>query len=170
MDFCKDTCDDQAVPRPATGKTPLRNMRVTDEVWLPAIAKAVAEGTTVTEVITASLRDYTSAPASRRFRFAEWPEARPWLDTHYPEWRKAAAALADVTAGLADEEYAGVALWLAITRHPADRTQQQRVVAGFLLGRASTEGDWRDRYTDSRALLQAITATLGEHLPPRGAD
>jgi hypothetical protein len=147
-------------------------MRVADDVWLPAIAKTVAEGTTVTEVITASLRDYTSTPPSHRFTFAEWPEARPWLDTSYPEWRKAAVALADVTAGLADEEYAGVALWLAITRHPADRAQQQRVIAGFLLGRASTvtRGGWRDRYRDSRALLQAITAALSEHLPPRAAD
>lgn len=142
-------------------------MRVADEVWLPAIAKAVADGTTVTDVVTASLRDYVRKPPSHRFTFAEWPDARPWLDAHYPGWREAAVALADVTAGFADEEYAGIALWLAMTRHPADPAQQQRVIAGLLLGRADTvtRGGWRKRYTDSRALLRAITGVLSEHLP-----
>jgi monoamine oxidase len=59
-----------------------------------------------------------------------------------------------------------VALWLAITRHPADQAQQQQVVAGFLLGRRARSR----RAADSRALLKAITATPSEHLPPRAAD
>ena len=172
MDFCKDTCDDRPVPRPATGKTPIRNVRVADEVWLPAIAKATAEETTVTDVVTASLREYTSTPPKRGFTFAAWPEAQPWLDAEFPAWRLAARSLADVTAGLVDEEYAGVALWLAITRHPADQAQQQRVVAGFIVGRANSvaEGGWRDQYPDSRALLRAITAVLSEHLPHRATS
>ncbi|MFI5062772.1 MAG: hypothetical protein ACHP9Z_02160 [Streptosporangiales bacterium] len=157
------------MPRPATGKTPLRNLRSPDEVWLPALARAAAEGETVTDVINDRLREYGSTPPSHRFTFAEWPDARPWLDAQFPAWSAAAQALVDVTAGLVDQEYAGVALWLALTRHPADQAQQQRVMAGFLLGRANTveDGGWRDRYADSRALLRAITEVLSEHLPNR---
>jgi hypothetical protein len=162
-------CDDQAVARPATGKTPVRNLRSPDEVWLPALAKAAAEGTTVTDVVNASLRRYTRSPAARAFTFSEWPEAAEWLDDSYPAWRECAVALIEATAAVADEEYMGVALWLAITRHPADLAQQQRVVTGFLLGRASavTRGGWRDQYADSRALLRAISTVLGEYLPRR---
>ena len=62
MDFRKYGCDDLAVPRPATGKTPVRNLRVVDEIWRPALAKARAEGRTLTEVITTYLRRYISTP------------------------------------------------------------------------------------------------------------
>ena len=54
------------MPRPPTGKTPVRNLRVADEVWLPALAKARAEGRTLTEVIVASLRRYISTPVRQR--------------------------------------------------------------------------------------------------------
>jgi len=62
MDFRKYECHDQDVPRPATGKTPNRNLRVVDEVWKPALAKARAEGRTLTGVITAYLQRYISTP------------------------------------------------------------------------------------------------------------
>src|SRR5579859_6544856 len=62
MDVCKYTCDDQGVPRPATGKTKVRNLRVVDEVWLPALEKARAENRTLTEVIVTYLRRYISTP------------------------------------------------------------------------------------------------------------
>jgi hypothetical protein len=172
MDFRKYTCEDRGVPRPPTGKTPNRNLRVADDVWLPALANAVADDTSLTEVITADLRRYNSRKPRHRFTFSEWPEALPWLEASYPGWRDLAAAITDLSAGFADEEYAGVAVWLAMTRHPADRTQQQRVIAGFLLGRANTvsRGGWPDRYKNSAALLAAITAELEEHLPRRSAD
>jgi hypothetical protein len=38
--------------------TPLRNIRVADELWQAAKARAEAEGTTVTEVIVAALQRY----------------------------------------------------------------------------------------------------------------
>lgn len=66
MDSRKYTCDDQDVPRPPTGKTPVRNLRVVDEVWLPALAKARAEGRTLTEVIVTYLRRYISTPPRKR--------------------------------------------------------------------------------------------------------
>jgi hypothetical protein len=46
------------------GKTPLRNLRVADEVWKPALEKARAEGKTLTEVIIEFLRCYISGADS----------------------------------------------------------------------------------------------------------
>lgn len=66
MSFGRYMCDDLAMPRPATGKTKLRNIRVVDEVWLPAMAKARAEGRTLTEVIVTYLRRYNSTPPKPR--------------------------------------------------------------------------------------------------------
>jgi len=54
------------MPRPATGKTPVRNLRVPDHIWQSAQAKAKAEGRTLTEVITAYLRRYISTPPRKR--------------------------------------------------------------------------------------------------------
>ena len=62
MDFRTYRCDDDRVPRPATGKTPVRNLRVPDEIWHPALEKARAEGRTLTDVITAYLKRYVSTP------------------------------------------------------------------------------------------------------------
>lgn len=38
--------------------TPNRTVRVPDEIWVPAIAKAAAEGTTVTEVVIKALTKF----------------------------------------------------------------------------------------------------------------
>lgn len=38
--------------------TPLRSLRIPDEVWTAAVEKARAEGTTVTAVVVAALRRY----------------------------------------------------------------------------------------------------------------
>ena len=65
-DFRRYMCDDQGVPRPATGKTPLRNLRVPDDVWQAAMAKARAEGRTLTDVLVAYLRRYISTPPKKR--------------------------------------------------------------------------------------------------------
>lgn len=66
MDVCKYTCDDQPMPRPATGKTPVRNLRSPDHIWKPALERAHAEGTTLTEVINRYLARYGSKPPRRR--------------------------------------------------------------------------------------------------------
>lgn len=71
MDFRKDTCDDHLVPRPATGKTPVRNLRVPEDIWRAAQEQAKADGRTLTDVIVAYLRRY-GAPVRRR-REAEPP-------------------------------------------------------------------------------------------------
>ncbi len=59
-------CDDPGMPRPATGKTPLRNLRVPDDLWQAALAKARAEGRTLTDVLVAYLRRYVAAPPRKR--------------------------------------------------------------------------------------------------------
>lgn len=66
MQICKDTCEDQHVPRPATGETPVRNIRVPTNIWRAAQEKAKAEGRTLTEVIVAYLRRYISTPPRKR--------------------------------------------------------------------------------------------------------
>lgn len=158
------------VARPATGKTALRNLRSESVVWLPALARTVVDGDTVTDLVNDYLRDYNSSPLVLTFR--DWPGASPWLTGEYPAWTEVAAALEVAAPGLADTEYIGVALWLAITRR-SDRKQQQNVIAGFLLDRAitTTAGGWREKYDDPEALLQAINQVLDEQLslrpPPR---
>ncbi|WP_434744685.1 hypothetical protein [Streptomyces sp. A-14] len=46
--------------RPATGKTPLRNVRVPDELWSAAMAEAKAEGRSLTDVIVGDLHRYVN--------------------------------------------------------------------------------------------------------------
>jgi hypothetical protein len=46
--------------RPATGKTPLRNIRVPDELWSAAMAEAKEEGRSLTDVIVSDLHRYVN--------------------------------------------------------------------------------------------------------------
>jgi hypothetical protein len=46
--------------RPATGKTPLRNIRVPDELWNAAMAEAKEEGRSLTGVIIGDLHRYVN--------------------------------------------------------------------------------------------------------------
>lgn len=48
--------------RPATGKTPVRGIRVPDGLWAAAQEKAAAEGRTMTDVVTDYLRRYVATP------------------------------------------------------------------------------------------------------------
>ncbi|MFE9936350.1 hypothetical protein [Streptomyces hirsutus] len=52
--------------RPATGKTPNRNVRVPDALWEAAKERAASEGRTVTDVIVSALHRYVSAPRAER--------------------------------------------------------------------------------------------------------
>ena len=54
------------MPRPATGKTPLRNLRVPDGIWHAAQEKAKAEGRTLTDVLLAYLRRYIATPPRKK--------------------------------------------------------------------------------------------------------
>lgn len=65
MDSRKYTCDTDRMPRPATGKTPVRNLRVPDEIWEKALENAHAEGRTITDVIIAALKRYNAAARRR---------------------------------------------------------------------------------------------------------
>lgn len=64
------------MPRPATGKTPIRGIRVPDDLWHAAQEEAAAEGRTVTDVVVGDLHRYVTR--RRRERAAaeqEQPEA-----------------------------------------------------------------------------------------------
>lgn len=52
----------RAMARPATGKTPIRGIRIPDGLWSAAQEKAAAEGRTMTDVVTDYLRRYVAAP------------------------------------------------------------------------------------------------------------
>lgn len=58
MDFRRYTGHTDQVGRPPTGKTPLRNIRAADDIWKPAMARAKAEGTDLTKVLVAFLKEY----------------------------------------------------------------------------------------------------------------
>lgn len=45
--------------------TPVRAVRASDELWNAALNKATAEGTTVTAVLLAALREYVEATPVR---------------------------------------------------------------------------------------------------------
>lgn len=62
MGYRNDTCENEHVPRPATGETPVRNIRVSEGLWTAAKAKAKAEGRTMTDVLVSYLRRYVSTP------------------------------------------------------------------------------------------------------------
>jgi hypothetical protein len=47
---------------PNSPKTPTRTVRVPDDLWNEAKVKTAAEGTTITNVILAALRDYCAVP------------------------------------------------------------------------------------------------------------
>lgn len=51
--------------RKAPPGTPLRSVRVPDEVWHAAVEKAKTEGTTVTAVVVAALERFTRPPRRR---------------------------------------------------------------------------------------------------------
>jgi hypothetical protein len=163
-------CDDRQVPKPATGKTPVRNARVPDEVWLPALAKAEAQGETASDAVEHGLRMYSAEPlpSAYEFAFAHWPEADEWSRSRDRALSAVHDDLASTGAG-PGYEYLAVAAWLAATHHPADVKQQKRVITGHIL-RHATAGEnnfsgWRDRYRDSRHLSETVQAILERHLP-----
>jgi len=99
--------------------------------------------------------------------FSEYPDALPWLEANCPTWRDYAAAIGNVTAGAASEEYAAVALWLAETQTPDNPLQQRRIIATHLIRRlaAATDCRWPSQHKDLGSLLKAIDGVLRESLP-----
>ena len=141
-------------------------MRFGDELWLPQLALAVAEGTTATAMAAEDMRARHRRGLRRPLTFADWPQAPSWLAANYPGWRRLADAIMEVTGYLTGSAYIGVAVWQAMTRHPGDPKEQKQLVAGFVLlaAAADTAGTWQENYIDSRALLAAVLTVLDEHL------
>lgn len=161
-------CDDQRVPKPATGKTPVRNARIPDEVWLPALAKAEMEGRNASEAMTEALRKYASEPAAPAYAFtlSNWPEAGRWARSRAVALGALRAELSAASVDLPDD-WSVIAAWLAATHHPADTAQQKRVITGHVLRRAmgDEDGPWRRKYRDARHLSETVQAILDRHLP-----
>lgn len=65
-------CDDVRMPRPATGETPKRNIRIENEIWDPAKDRALAEQQTLTKVVKSYLARYGAKLSD------DAPEADPW--------------------------------------------------------------------------------------------
>lgn len=165
----KYTCEDQRVPKQSTGRTPVRNLRVPDERWLPALAKAEAEGRTLTEVIDGFLGEYAAEPiaAARQFTLSNWPEARQWVDSHSRALEELAGDIETAVGGIS-RDWLSIAAWLASTRHPADEVQQRRVLTGHIIGRATdmpADARWRSRFRDTRHLLDTVHEILEERVP-----
>jgi hypothetical protein len=164
------TCDNQRVPRAATGKTPVRNARIPDEVWLPAIARAEIESRSASDAMTDALRRYglDDSPASYDLTFANWPDAATWLEPaeRYDAFAEMDTELSNALAWpKTNAEYLTVATWHASTRHPGDPKQQARVIAGHVLRKVLPEFSWADRYRDARHLTETVIAILSRHLP-----
>jgi hypothetical protein len=169
MEPGKYTCEDQRVPKQSTGRTPVRNLRVPDERWLPALAKAEAEGRTLTEVIDGFLGDYAGKPiaGARQFTLSNWPEARQWTGSHSQALTVLTGDL-EAAIGTTPPDWLAVAAWLASTRHPADPVQQRRVLTGHIIGRATdmpADAEWRARFRDTRHLLDTVQAVLDQCMP-----
>jgi hypothetical protein len=160
-------CDNQQMAKPATGKTPVRNARIPDHVWLPALAKAEALGLSASDAMTSALQSWTAEPlpGAYEFTFANWPEARGWTEAR-PAFEGLAKEIGDATEVI-DPEYLAIATWLAGTHHHADPAQQKRVITGHVVRRAQqvTEGGWRDRYRDTRHLSETVQVILDKYLP-----
>lgn len=169
MEPGKYTCKDGRMAKQSTGRTPVRNLRMADERWLPALAKAEAEGRTITDVIDAYLGEYTAKPmvGARQFTLSNWPEAREWINAH----SGALAGLTrdvDAAVGQVLPEWLAIAAWLSTTRHPVEPVQQRRVLMGHIIGRAiekPADAAWRSRFRDTRHLLDTLQAILDERLP-----
>lgn len=159
-------CDDQRVPKPATGKTPVRNARIPDEIWLPGLARAEMEGRSASDGLVEAFGEWATKPAEPgyEYTFDNWPSAGEWAQDG-----KVAALYDDLFTATAaySLEYVAVAAWLAVTHHPKDTAQQKRVITGHILRRALAPDavGWHDKYRDSRHLSETVQAILERHLP-----
>ena len=62
MDFRKYACDTERMGRPATGQTPIRNLRVPDDEWVPF--RAVG-GSNMSALIRQFIRWYLRLPGAK---------------------------------------------------------------------------------------------------------
>jgi hypothetical protein len=101
------------------------------------------------------------------YAFRRFSGARSWMDAHYPDWAMAARALADLGAGLDDEEYVGGVLWVGATQN-GDPDVQRRVITDRLVKWATRAGAtaWLSRFGTTKQLVLAIDGALQEFPPP----
>lgn len=54
------------MPRPKTGTTPVRHIRLGDEIWDPVVQAAEEDGVTATDIVKTALADYMAKRARQR--------------------------------------------------------------------------------------------------------
>jgi hypothetical protein len=137
-----------------------------------AVLAALRDGERPTDVAAWSeftetyVRKLARANRIPDYPLRRFPQARPWMEAHFPGWPEAAKAIGALEAGLDDEEYVGGVLWLALTRH-SDRAEQIRAAVTALAAWATADEStgWAARYATTEDLAADIRAILDEHLP-----
>lgn len=166
---CKYTWHDQQMPRSATGRTPAHSLRAALATWLPSLARAEEEGTSITDVVVDFLEEWgKGGGAGRDLDYDRWPEARAWA----ADRAGALAALRsdlEASLGRVPADWLAVAAWLAASRHPRDPGQQQRIITGHILRRAAADPrpPWLERSRDAARLTDVAQKILARHLPLR---
>lgn len=54
------------MPRPRTGETPVRHIRLGDEIWEPVVRAAEEDGTTATEIVKIALAEHMAKRARQK--------------------------------------------------------------------------------------------------------
>lgn len=80
-----------------------RNVRVDDELWLSALAKARAEGTTLTAVVVSALRSYVTTPSMRAAAPATAVRPLEGAGARASPWHRSPAAPALSSSGDPDD-------------------------------------------------------------------
>lgn len=160
------TCDNHRMPRPATGKTPVRNARIADETWLRLLARAELEGRNASDVLGSLADDYGAKPTTTAYdlTFANWPEAVSWAQRREEPIEALGRALSG-SATVVCGEWLTVAMWIAADRHPNDLEQQQRILAGHVLRTVMSGDYWTEKFRDARHLLDTVQAVIAQHWP-----
>lgn len=139
-----------------------------------AVVDALKAGQNPTEVTNwtpftaAHVRGLARSHDVPDYLLRRYKSARGWLEASFPGWPRAARALADLGAGLEDEEFTGGVLWYGLT-HAGTRPVQKRIITERLVRWATRPGagQWARRYATTADLAAAIGDVLDGHLPRR---
>ena len=139
-----------------------------------AVVDALKAGENPTEVTkwtpftAAHVRGLARRHGVPDYLLRRYKSARGWLEASFPGWPRAARALADLGAGLEDEEFTGGVLWYGLT-HAGTRPVQKRIITERLVRWATRPGagQWARRYATTADLAGAIGDVLDHHLPRR---
>jgi hypothetical protein len=161
--------------------TPFRRIRMADGMWEAfdtAVRRAEPE-LDRSKVLREFVRWYVgetddlprrpSPGPHRRYCFADWPDALPWLTARFARWQAMADEVIIAGGGFVDREYVGVATWLGLTGPAETRDDVCRSILTDLLSAAQqvpVGSGWRARYRDTEELRGQLSVALDSRLPP----